>query len=58
MTELQSMIVFHSRHFVRHLGIWYRFFVKLLQLMSGVITHNSLKKRSHRMNKWLSYDQI
>ena len=44
MTELQPIIVFHSRHFVRHLGICNRICVNLLQLMSGVITHNSVKK--------------
>ena len=41
MAELQPIIVFHSRHFVRHLGIYYRICVNLLQLMSGIITHNS-----------------
>ena len=36
MAELQPIIVFHGRHFVRHLGIC----VKLLQTMSGVIPRN------------------
>ena len=44
MAELQPIIVFHSRHFVRHLGICNRICVNLLQLMSGVITHNSHQK--------------
>ena len=43
MTELQSIIVFNSHHIVRHLGICYRICVKLLQLMSDIITHNSVK---------------
>ena len=37
MAELQPIIVFHSRHFVRHLGIYNPICVKLLQIMSGVI---------------------
>ena len=36
--------MFHGRHFVRHLGICNHICAKLLQLMSGVITHNSVKK--------------
>ena len=44
MTELQPIIVFHSRHFVRLLGICYRTCVKLLQLISGIIAHNSVEK--------------
>ena len=44
MVEIRPNIVFHGRHFVRHLGIWYRIFVKLLQLMCAVITHNSVKE--------------
>ena len=58
MAELQPIIVFHSRHFVRHIGICKWIFVNLLQLMAGVITHNSVKKRSHHITKWLSYGQI
>ena len=58
MAELQPIIVFHGRHFVRYLGICYRICVKLLKLMSGVITHNSVKKRSLHTNKWLSYFQV
>ena len=55
MAELQPIIAFHSRHFVRHLGICNRICVNLLQLMFDVITHNSVKKRSLRINKWLNY---
>ena len=58
MAELQQKIVFHSRHFVHHLGICYWICVKLVQLMSGIITHNSVKKHSLRINKWLSYGEI
>ena len=43
MAELRSIIVFHGRHFVRHLGICFQSCVKLLQVMSGVIPRN-LKK--------------
>ena len=43
MTELQPIIVFHGRHFVRHLGICNPICVKLLEIMSGVIPRN-LKK--------------
>ena len=44
MAALQPIIVFHIRHFVRHVGICSRIYVKLLQLLSGIITHNSVKK--------------
>ena len=44
MAELQPNIVFHGRHFVRHIGIFNPICVKLLQVMSGVIPRN-LKKR-------------
>ena len=44
--------------FVRHLGICTQICVKLLQLMYAVITHNSVKKRSICINKWLSYRQL
>ena len=40
MNELQAIIVFHGRHFVRHLGICNPIRVKLLQIMSGVIPRN------------------
>ena len=58
MSELQPIIVFHSRHSVRHLGICYRICVKLLQLMCAVITHNSVKQRSFHINKRMSYGKI
>ena len=45
-------------HFVRYLGICNPICVKLLQLMCAVITHNSVKKRSLYINKWLSYSQL
>ena len=57
MAELQPITVFHGRHFVRHLGFCNRICVKLLQLMCAIITHNSLKRRSLYINKWLSYSQ-
>ena len=40
MAELQPIIVFHGRHFVRHLGICNPIYVKLLQVMSDVIPRN------------------
>ena len=40
MAELQPIIVFHGRHFFRHIGIGNPICVKLLQLMSGVIRRN------------------
>ena len=58
MAELQPIIVFHGRHFVRHLGICDQIYVKLLQLMCAVIMHNSVKKRSLYIKKWLSYSQL
>ena len=58
MAELQPIIVFHGRHFVRHLGICYRICVKLLQLMCALITHNSVQNQSLHINKWPSYGQI
>ena len=58
MAELQAIIVFHKRHFVRRLEIRYQIGVKLLQLISAVITHNSVKKRSLYINKLLSYSQL
>ena len=44
--------------FCPHLGICNRICVKLLQLMCAVITHNSAKKLSLCINKWLSYSQL
>ena len=58
MAELQSNIVFHGRHFVRHLEICNPIRVKLLQLMCDVITHNPMKKNEVYIIKWLSYSQL
>ena len=58
MAELQSIILFHGRHFVHHLGICNQICVKLLKLMCAVITHNSVKNRSLYINKWPSYNQL
>ena len=44
MAELQAIVVFHGRHFVRHLGICNSICVKLLQIMSSVMPR-ILKKR-------------
>ena len=41
----------YGHHFVRHLGIYNHICAQLLQLMSGVITHNSVKKQSLCINK-------
>ena len=55
MAELQLIIVFNGRHFVRHLGICYRICVKLLQLMCAVIMHNSVKNEvSILINGWVT----
>ena len=45
MAELQPNIVFHGRHFVRHIGICKPICVTLLQAMSGVIQRNFKEKR-------------
>ena len=58
MIKFQSIIVFHGRHFVRHLGVCNRILVNLLELMAGVNTHNSVKKQSLHINQWLSYGQL
>ena len=58
MTELQPIIVFCVRHFVSHLEICNPICVTRIQLMCAVITHNSVKKRSLYINKWLSYSQL
>ena len=58
MAELQPIIVFHGRHFVRHLRICNRICVKLVQLMCAVITHNLVEKPSLYINKRLSYNQL
>ena len=46
MGELQPIIVFHGRHFVRYLRICNPICVKLLQIMSGVILRNLKKTMS------------
>ena len=46
MAELQPIIVFHGRHFVRHLEICNPVCVKFLQIMSGVIPRNLKKTTS------------
>ena len=44
MAELQPIIVFHGRHFVRHLGICSQIYVKLLQpIPPGISARNSVK---------------
>ena len=55
MAELQLIIMFHFRHFVRHLAIFNRICVKLLQLICAVIVHNLVKKQSIYITKWSSY---
>ena len=45
MIELQPIIMFHGRQFVRHVGICNPMCVKLLQIMSGVIPRNLKEKR-------------
>ena len=52
MAELQPIIVFHGRHFVRHLGICNPICVKLLQTMSGVISHNFKKNNVSISNRF------
>ena len=47
MAELQPIVVFHGRHFVRHLGISNQIRVKLLHLIRAVITHISVKKTKY-----------
>ena len=47
-----TAIPLHGRHFVRHLGICNPICIKLLQLMSGVITHNSVKN-TKLINGWV-----
>ena len=46
MVELQPIIVFRGSHFVRHLGIFNLIYVKLVQIMSGVIPRNLKKTTS------------
>ena len=58
MAVLEPTIVFHGRHFVRHLVICNLISVTLLQLTCAVITQFSEKKRSVYINKWLRYSQL
>ena len=51
-------LLLHSRHFVRHLEICNPICVKRIHLMSGVITQNSVIKRSLCINKWMSFSQL
>ena len=45
MAELRSIIVFHGRHFVRHLGICNRNSFNLLHIMSGVVSRIKKNRR-------------
>ena len=54
MAELQPIIVFHGRHFVRHFGICNQICVKLVQIMSGVILCNLNEKRHIYLTVFLS----
>ena len=53
-----TAIPLHGRRFVRYLGICNPICIKLLQLMSGIITHTSVTKRSLCINKLLSCSQL
>ena len=50
--QLQPIIVFHGRHFVRHLVICNPICVKLLQRMSGVNTRNLEKSYCFISNRF------
>ena len=52
MAELQPMIVFHGRNFVRHLGICNPICVLLLQIMSGAILRNFKKNDIYILNRF------
>ena len=45
MAEIEPNIVFHGRHFVRHIEICNPICVKLLQIMSCIIPLNLKKRR-------------
>ena len=47
MTKLQPIVVFHGRHFFRHLEICNAICVKLFKIIAGVIPHNFEEKRRH-----------
>ena len=55
MAQLQLIIVFYLRHFIRHLGICNQIYVSRPPLMYSVIAHNSVKKLSLYINKRLNY---
>ena len=52
MAEVRSIIVFHDCHFVRHLGIFNPIWVKLFQVMSGVIPCNLKKNDDSVSNRF------
>ena len=54
MAELQPIIVFHGRHFVRHLGICNPICAKILQAMSGIIPRNLKKTTSLPLTVFLA----
>ena len=55
MAELHRIIVFYGRHFNRHLGICNRIYDKLLQRMSGIIAHSSVRNEvSILINGWVT----
>ena len=52
MAELQRNIVFHGRHFVRHIGICNPICAKLLQVMFGVLSRNLKKNEVSISNRF------
>ena len=55
MAELKPIIVFHGRHFVRHLGICNKICIKLIQLMCAVISSCCSRVRpslTNRLSHW------
>ena len=52
MAELQPIIVFHDRNFVRHLGICNQIGVNLLHVTFGVIPHNLKKNDVSTSNRF------
>ena len=52
------MLVYGEIQYAITLGICNRIYVKLLQMMYGVITYNSVKKRNLYINKWMSYSHL
>ena len=51
MSELRLIIVFHGRHFVCHLVMCNPIYVKLLQVMFGVIPRNFEKNDVSILNR-------